>query len=245
MWRLVLTVPLLCCSSEASVTCRDENDGEVDCFCKDTDDMLFACSSGVVMVDKTGTGVWLLHSTPQFPYDRDQNNFWPPTGAANAQIFICVTFYYNQFTFKGTHLKYIGVFPFEHDPLYFHQELRDVVNWVHPILDLLVQTLGCQALRAHSFCKPNKQKLGNWKASVDHSKSCVANDPRKHWTCNTYVNRAKTQYDRHGGALGIKNAAIKTALGFIDGVEDCKVQHSVDTSQCAPQPGANPDLSMG
>ncbi|XP_044190458.1 deoxyribonuclease-2-alpha-like [Thunnus albacares] len=32
MWRLVLTVSLLCCSSEGQVTCRDENNGEVDWY---------------------------------------------------------------------------------------------------------------------------------------------------------------------------------------------------------------------
>uniref|UniRef100_UPI0037E8E533 deoxyribonuclease-2-beta-like n=1 Tax=Semicossyphus pulcher TaxID=241346 RepID=UPI0037E8E533 len=91
----------------------------------------FGHSKGVVMVDNSGPGVWLLHSTPQFPFRRDQNHFWPESGARNAQIFICVTLGYSQFSHIGMHLQYIGAFPFEHDiPLDFHQELRDAVNWV-------------------------------------------------------------------------------------------------------------------
>ncbi|XP_038127910.1 cell-death-related nuclease 7-like [Cyprinodon tularosa] len=37
----------------------------------------FGHSKGVVMVDRTSTGVWLLHSTPQFPFRREQSSFWP------------------------------------------------------------------------------------------------------------------------------------------------------------------------
>ncbi|XP_044030670.1 plancitoxin-1-like [Siniperca chuatsi] len=91
----------------------------------------FGHSKGVLMVDRTGTGVWLVHSTPQFPFRRDQNQFWPDSGGKNAQTFICVTFPYDQFRYIGKHLQYIGAFPFEHDiPGDFHQELRDAVNWV-------------------------------------------------------------------------------------------------------------------
>ncbi|KAK2818498.1 hypothetical protein Q5P01_024059 [Channa striata] len=352
MWRLVLTVTLLCCGSEASVTCKNENNGQVDWYIlykaprqapltgleylymdstgvrkmdpqqpnyKPIDhpdgvlahtlrplftptrsmplnfgfisysdqppgcsaDDKFGHSKGVLMVDKTGTGVWLLHSTPQFPYDRDQNNFWPPTGASNAQTFICVPLRpvhnhsepavhlscVHMCPCAGTHLKYIRAFPFEHDiPLDFHQELRDVQNWVHPVPSdsfqsltsnlslplhsiakkrpedddggdlyvtltnrieshLLVQTWGCQASRAHSFCGPNNHKveninsvktpLGNWKATVDHSKWCVANNPGKPWTCIADVNRAQTQYKRRGGALCINNAAIKKTHSWV------------------------------
>nr|XP_046230877.1 deoxyribonuclease-2-alpha-like isoform X2 [Scatophagus argus] len=90
----------------------------------------FGHSKGVLMADKTGTGVWLLHSTPQFPFRRHKDHFWPESGARNAQIFICVTFPYNQFRHIGNHLQYIGAFPFEHDlPEDFHGELRDAVNW--------------------------------------------------------------------------------------------------------------------
>ncbi|XP_032418644.1 deoxyribonuclease-2-beta-like isoform X2 [Xiphophorus hellerii] len=90
----------------------------------------FGHSKGLVMVDRTSTGVWILHSTPRFPFRREQNNFWPKSGDRNAQTFICVTFNYNQFTTIGTHLQYINAFPFEHYiPDNFHEELKNVVKW--------------------------------------------------------------------------------------------------------------------
>uniref|UniRef100_A0A8D0D862 Deoxyribonuclease-2-alpha n=1 Tax=Sander lucioperca TaxID=283035 RepID=A0A8D0D862_SANLU len=84
----------------------------------------FGHSKGLVMMDKT-TGVWLSHSTPQFPFERDQNNFWPDSGATNAQTFICVTFKYNEFKKIGNVLT----FTFDHQiPAGFHEELRQVTK---------------------------------------------------------------------------------------------------------------------
>ncbi|XP_039636430.1 deoxyribonuclease-2-beta-like [Perca fluviatilis] len=89
----------------------------------------FGHSKGVVMMNKDETGVWLSHSTPQFPFTRDQNNFYPPSGAMNAQTFICVTFNYNQFQHIGQHLLDIAAFPFDHHiPDRFHKELIDVTE---------------------------------------------------------------------------------------------------------------------
>ncbi|XP_028457180.1 deoxyribonuclease-2-beta-like [Perca flavescens] len=83
----------------------------------------FGHSKGVVMMDKT-TGVWLLHSVPKFP-KRDQNKFYPDTGAAKAQTFICVTFNYNQFKQIGEHLLDINAFTFDDRiPDDFHEELK-------------------------------------------------------------------------------------------------------------------------
>uniref|UniRef100_A0A3Q3XR18 Deoxyribonuclease-2-alpha n=1 Tax=Mola mola TaxID=94237 RepID=A0A3Q3XR18_MOLML len=198
MWRFVLTVSLLCWGSEGTVTCRDNNNGEVDWYIlykapkssqkhltgleylyidengvtamkagdsnyksiRDPTGVLantlrpifterapnfgfisysdqppggsasntFGHSKGVLMVDSSNTGVWLLHSTPQFPFRRDQNNFWPESGKTNAQTFICITFPYSRFTKIGKHLQYISAFPFDHDiPDTFHKELRNAV----------------------------------------------------------------------------------------------------------------------
>ncbi|XP_032364921.1 deoxyribonuclease-2-like [Etheostoma spectabile] len=76
------------------------------------------------MMDKTRTGVWLLHSTPRFPFKRD-NNFYPSTGEAKAQTFICVTFKYAEFQKIGDHLLDIAAFPFDsHVPADFHDQLK-------------------------------------------------------------------------------------------------------------------------
>ncbi|KAJ8374092.1 hypothetical protein SKAU_G00046720 [Synaphobranchus kaupii] len=89
---------------------------------------VFGHSKGIVMTDKS-TGVWLLHSTPNFPYDRKHGKLWPDSGSRNAQTFICVNFKYNQFQEIGKHLQYIRAFPFDHDiPNDFHSELKSVVK---------------------------------------------------------------------------------------------------------------------
>lgn len=204
MWRLALTVSLLCCSSDGSVTCRDENNGEVDWYIlyktpriqdkgltgldyvyiypagqnnvtsqpnkkliNDPNGILantlhplftpppnfgfisyndqppdymkksvsssYGHSKGVVMVQKNRRGVWLLHSTPHFPYKRDKNHLWPESGASNAQTFICVTFNYDQFEHIGKHLQYIRAYPFDHHiPSGFYKELQDAAEKKNP-----------------------------------------------------------------------------------------------------------------
>ncbi|CAK6980852.1 deoxyribonuclease-2-beta-like [Scomber scombrus] len=211
MWRLVLVVSLLCCSSEASVSCKDEKNNDVDWYIlyktprnlkmtgldyvyiypdnnnkaksrrstkpiNAADGILantlqplfinpsptdfgfisyndgvpegfsakvsdptdtsggsasssFGHSKGVVMVEKNKKGVWLLHSTPGFPYSRDQYHFYPESGARNAQTLICVTFNYDQFEHIGEHLQKTRAFPFDHHiPSDFHRELQDVTT---------------------------------------------------------------------------------------------------------------------
>lgn len=140
------------------------------------------------MVDKTSTGVWLLHSTPQFPFRRDQNKFWPQSGTKTAQIFICVTFPYDQFKYignvlsqtdiyckvlvvepnnnclfvlcSGKHLQYIRAFPFEHDiPEDFHQELKDAAKRAEiPPSSDFQQLTSSRGQHFHSIAKQQSQQ---------------------------------------------------------------------------------------
>ncbi|XP_060934860.1 LOW QUALITY PROTEIN: deoxyribonuclease-2-alpha-like [Limanda limanda] len=83
----------------------------------------FGHSKGVVMLDRR-TGVWLSHSTPKFPTYQNKD-FWPKSGNANAQTFICVTYSYSNFTEIGLQLKYIHPYSFDYDiPTTFPRELR-------------------------------------------------------------------------------------------------------------------------
>uniref|UniRef100_A0A8C6SEP2 deoxyribonuclease II n=1 Tax=Neogobius melanostomus TaxID=47308 RepID=A0A8C6SEP2_9GOBI len=53
---------------------------------------LFGHSKGLVLGDSsTETSVWITHSTPQFPFRRDQNRFWPDSGKQMGQSFLCVS----------------------------------------------------------------------------------------------------------------------------------------------------------
>ncbi|XP_055005060.1 plancitoxin-1-like isoform X2 [Boleophthalmus pectinirostris] len=77
----------------------------------------------------TGTGLWFTHSTPQFPFRRDQNLFWPDSGYTNAQTFMCVTLGYDDLKTVGRHLQNIRALVFDHDlPVDFHKELKDAVQ---------------------------------------------------------------------------------------------------------------------
>lgn len=108
------------------------------------------------MLDKK-SGVWLSHSTPKFPTYRSKD-FWPDSGTANAQTFMCVTYSYNhfkeigklmpviflpcyesylhcnlqlklQFQFSGLQLKYIHAYSYDFDiPTTFRKELQCVAQ---------------------------------------------------------------------------------------------------------------------
>ncbi|XP_072245536.1 deoxyribonuclease-2-alpha-like [Leuresthes tenuis] len=87
----------------------------------------FGHSKGVVMLDKK-TGVWLSHSTPKFPTFQSKD-FWPDSGNANAQTFLCVTFAYEKFKHIGLQLKYIHAYSYDSDlPPFFHEELKCVAQ---------------------------------------------------------------------------------------------------------------------
>ncbi|XP_054903979.1 deoxyribonuclease-2-alpha-like [Poeciliopsis prolifica] len=87
----------------------------------------FGHSKGIVMLDRN-FGLWLSHSTPKFPTYRSAE-FWPGSGKANAQTFLCVTFPYRQFKEIGLQLMYIHAYPFDSEmPTTFHEELRCVAQ---------------------------------------------------------------------------------------------------------------------
>ncbi|XP_076134162.1 deoxyribonuclease-2-alpha-like [Alosa pseudoharengus] len=84
-------------------------------------------SKGVVLLDKH-TGIWLSHSTPDFP-GVDINSFWPQSGYHNGQSFICGTYEYSTFKDIAIQLEYIHVNPFNsHIPESFYPELQCVAN---------------------------------------------------------------------------------------------------------------------
>uniref|UniRef100_A0A8C6TUC2 Deoxyribonuclease-2-alpha n=1 Tax=Neogobius melanostomus TaxID=47308 RepID=A0A8C6TUC2_9GOBI len=63
---------------------------------------VYGHSKGVVLGDsQTQTALWLTHSTPRFPEKRDQQNFWPKTGEANGQTFMCVTLQFSDLEVIG------------------------------------------------------------------------------------------------------------------------------------------------
>uniref|UniRef100_A0A4W6E3D8 Deoxyribonuclease-2-alpha n=1 Tax=Lates calcarifer TaxID=8187 RepID=A0A4W6E3D8_LATCA len=83
----------------------------------------FGHSKGVVMLDRR-TGVWLSHSTPRFPTYHSKV-FWPESGHANAQTFMCKPL----FKFSGLQLMYIHAYSYDSDiPKTFHDELRCVAQ---------------------------------------------------------------------------------------------------------------------
>ncbi|XP_029004713.1 deoxyribonuclease-2-alpha-like [Betta splendens] len=87
----------------------------------------FGHSKGVVMLDKK-TGVWLSHSTPKFPTYR-KKDFWPTSGTANAQTFLCVTYSHSTFKDIGLQLMYIHAYSYDSDiPTTFYNELQCVAQ---------------------------------------------------------------------------------------------------------------------
>ena len=54
------------------------------------------------------TGVWLSHSTPRFPTYR-RKDFWPESGHANAQTFLCVTYTYATFKEIGRLMPFVNL----------------------------------------------------------------------------------------------------------------------------------------
>ncbi|XP_063057808.1 deoxyribonuclease-2-alpha-like [Engraulis encrasicolus] len=84
-------------------------------------------SKGVVLLDKN-TGIWLSHSTPDFP-GVDIKAFWPDSGHYNGQTFICGTYKYSAFKDIAIQLQYIHVYSFDsHIPSSFDPELQCVAH---------------------------------------------------------------------------------------------------------------------
>ncbi|XP_072295199.1 deoxyribonuclease-2-alpha-like [Eucyclogobius newberryi] len=111
----------------------------------------FGHAKGVVMLNKT-SGVWLSHSTPQFPSYQSQD-FWPSSGTNNAQTFLCVTYAYSEFQNIGVHLKYIHAFPFDSVlPPYFYEELKCVAQRsCYPKTEPWFKIMKLTSLKGHRF----------------------------------------------------------------------------------------------
>ncbi|XP_055006546.1 plancitoxin-1-like [Boleophthalmus pectinirostris] len=77
------------------------------------------------------TALWFTHSTPQFPFRRDQNWFWPDSGKDQGQTFLCVSLPFAELKSVGEHLQKIHAYPYDHDlPDTFPNELRNAARWV-------------------------------------------------------------------------------------------------------------------
>ncbi|KAL2090114.1 hypothetical protein ACEWY4_014802 [Coilia grayii] len=88
---------------------------------------VYGHSKGVVLMDKS-TGIWLSHSTPDFP-GVDITFFWPDSGYHNGQTFICGTYKYSAFRDIAIQLEYIHVNAFDsYIPSSFYAELQCVAR---------------------------------------------------------------------------------------------------------------------
>ncbi|KAK7938498.1 hypothetical protein WMY93_001824 [Mugilogobius chulae] len=87
-------------------------------------------SKGLVMGDRLSKeALWMVHSTPQFPFMRDQNHFWPESGNVKGQTFMCVSLNYDDLETVGKHLQNIRALVFDQDlPEDFPKGLRDAVQ---------------------------------------------------------------------------------------------------------------------
>ncbi|KAM9841610.1 plancitoxin-1-like [Aulostomus maculatus] len=156
-------------------------------------------SSGVVMVEKDASGVWLLHSTPQFPFARDPDHFWPQTGTKEAQIFICVTFSYDKFRQIGAHLQYIGAGPFQYDiPADFHEELRNAVNLVQAEpLDEFVELNSKGGVTFRSIAKPLGYVAEDGDLYVTLSERIAGDVWAQTWGCQALPSKSFCEINRH------------------------------------------------
>ncbi|XP_028856768.1 deoxyribonuclease-2-alpha-like [Denticeps clupeoides] len=111
----------------------------------------FGHSKGLVMMDQE-TGIWLSHSTPHFP-GFDITGFWPNSGYANGQTFICGTYKYSAFRNIAVQLQYIHVYSFDaYIPEYFYPELQCVVDkGCYPKKTPWDRQLNMTSLGGHSF----------------------------------------------------------------------------------------------
>ncbi|XP_017288084.1 deoxyribonuclease-2-beta-like [Kryptolebias marmoratus] len=282
MWRIILTISLVSLGCDGRVTCRNDNNGEVDWFILyksprmasaddpnltglrylyidsrgmrkldridrpnsalghtlqpilksirkmeprfgflsysdqppgcNADPKRFGHSKGLLMVEHNSAGVWLLHSTPQFPFRREPENFWPPSGSANAQTFICVTFNYDQFQKIGTHLQHIRAFPFDHDiPDSFHQELKDAAKWTENSQqpnEVLIQDLtSTKGKTLRSFAKKVSDDVEEGDLYVTIAENIHSNMHVQVWGCQ--------RDESHGnpGECVINIDSIKNSLG--------------------------------
>lgn len=78
-------------------------------------------TKGLFMFEKNKTGVWLIHSVPNFP---NENYDYPKSGKRFGQTFLCVTFSYNNLDIIAKHLR------LQHPQIYAK---ADPSKWMEPL----------------------------------------------------------------------------------------------------------------
>ncbi|KAH9499645.1 Plancitoxin-1 [Bulinus truncatus] len=78
------------------------------------------------------SGFWLVHSVPKYPPPTDREYSWNYLGSRNGQLFLCVTFSYDQ-------LGLIAYQLFMNQPQIYDHNIPDDIGADYPLLNLIVK----------------------------------------------------------------------------------------------------------
>ncbi|XP_055013746.1 plancitoxin-1-like [Boleophthalmus pectinirostris] len=163
---------------------------------------LFGHSKGVVMGDSsTQTALWITHSTPRFPFRRDQNRFWPDSGKDKGQTFLCVSLPFSALKTVGEHLQRIHAYPYDYDlPGDFPSELEKAARWETSATGLgtlvPLQTIGHKDLAI--MAKPLGEEAKDGDLYVKLADQLNSNVKAQTWACQpkrdeSFCDRGKKQ----------------------------------------------------